>query len=270
MKISVVTVCKNAEKVIGNTIKSVLMQKGNGCEYEYLIQDGNSQDNTLRIANGYEGSFSKFHISYKVYSELDAGIYDGMNKAVEKCSGDWIIFLNAGDTFYDDKILSYFVRVERISEYDIAIGHTNYLFSSNSKELIVTRNHNDIYEGVGICQQSIFYKKELLNRRKFDLKYKLLADYEYLLYMKTQNFRFLNINIIIANYDYNGLSSIKCQQVYQEKKEIMEQYGIIYKKRRSKIYLMVKEKLITRFPILNLWQTVRTELNRGGAKCKRD
>ena len=259
MKITVVTVCRNAGSIIEKTIKSVLMQKGS--DYEYIIQDGFSDDNTLCIAKAYENEFKKSNILYRVESEMDDGIYDAMNKAIDKGSGEWIFFLNAGDMFYNDEILDDFIKMRGNLAVDLVYGHTNYIFSDN-KELVVVRNHEDVFKGAGICQQSLFYRRKMLEKRKFNMNYKILADYEYLLYMNEQNCQFSDMNLIVSNYGYNGISSINCSQVYKEKMQIMKEYGITYKMYRPDIYLKIKEKMIVKFPSLNTLQVVRTEMKR--------
>lgn len=260
MKVSVVTVCKNAGMLLNKTILSVLMQKSNN--FEYIIQDGESCDNTLSIAQKYKEKFRKHNIQYRIESQIDSGIYDAMNKAIDKCNGEWVIFLNAGDTFYDDRVLECFEKIGSQSEADIVYGHTNYIFNRGRK-LIVTRNEKDVYKGMGICQQSIFYKKGVLESRKFDTRYKLLADYEYLLYMHFKNFRFLCINIIVSNYGYNGVSSTRGSLVNKERKQIMNYYKIRYN-HRPYIYVKIKEKCFNIFPILNTLLVVHNELNKEG------
>lgn len=90
-KVTVVTVSYNADKVIEPTIKSVVNQTYPNLEY--VIIDGSSTDNTLNIIKKYSNKISAW------YSEPDRGIYDGMNKGLDVATGDWIIFMNAGDRF---------------------------------------------------------------------------------------------------------------------------------------------------------------------------
>ena len=103
-KITIVTVCYNAEETIKNTIESVLSQ--NYCNYEYIVIDGKSTDNTLTILNDYRKGFQEKGIDYYIYSEKDNGIYDAMNKGIEHSLGDWIILMNADDSFYSSDVLT--------------------------------------------------------------------------------------------------------------------------------------------------------------------
>ena len=95
MTISIITVCYNSSKTLSRTIESVLNQ--NGVHLEYLIIDGASSDNTVKIAESYKRSFSQKGISYIINSEPDKGIYDAMNKGIQFASGDVIGILNSDD-----------------------------------------------------------------------------------------------------------------------------------------------------------------------------
>ena len=96
-KISVVTICYNAEKYIEETICSVLNQDYEAIEY--IIVDGASKDHTMEIVKQFDSKISK------IVSEKDDGIYDAMNKGIQLASGDFIIFMNAGDRFYSNSVV---------------------------------------------------------------------------------------------------------------------------------------------------------------------
>ena len=96
-KVSVVTVTYNAADYVEMTLRNVVSQ--NYAHLEYIVIDGNSTDATMEIIGHY-----KEHINILV-SEPDNGIYDAMNKATHLASGEWIIFMNAGDTFDNPSVL---------------------------------------------------------------------------------------------------------------------------------------------------------------------
>ena len=98
-KISIITVCYNSASTIEDTIKSVLAQKYDN--YEYLIIDGLSKDNTLDIVKKYE---SKFKGKMKVISEKDKGLYDAMNKGIKLATGDIIGIINSDDVLIDEHV----------------------------------------------------------------------------------------------------------------------------------------------------------------------
>ena len=97
-KISVITICYNAEKTIERTIKSVLNQSYKNLEY--IIIDGGSKDNTMKIVKRYKDKISS------VISEPDNGIYDAMNKGVRIATGEWLNMMNAGDCYTNDEVLN--------------------------------------------------------------------------------------------------------------------------------------------------------------------
>lgn len=107
MKISVITVCYNAEKTIGETIASVLAQKD--AEIEYIVVDGLSKDSTIdvvrRIQVEWSGLSESSVVDFKVVSERDQGLYDALNKGIGMSTGDVVGLLNADDRFEDDFVL---------------------------------------------------------------------------------------------------------------------------------------------------------------------
>ena len=96
--ISIITVAYNAIQLIEATIKSVINQSYTSIEY--IIIDGGSTDGTIDIIKKYDK-----YLAYWI-SEPDKGIYDAMNKAIKKANGDWINFMNCGDTFVDENVIS--------------------------------------------------------------------------------------------------------------------------------------------------------------------
>lgn len=96
-KISIITVCFNASTDLKNTIDSVRAQDFK--DYEYIVVDGGSRDDTLSIIRQNGDVMTKW------VSEPDKGIYDAMNKGIKMATGDWVIMMNAGDVFADFKVL---------------------------------------------------------------------------------------------------------------------------------------------------------------------
>ena len=223
-KISIVTVAYNAVDSIEATIQSILSQDYH--DYEYLVIDGGSTDGTTAVIDRYASS-----VDYYV-SEPDRGIYDAMNKAIDAASGEWIIFLNSGDKFVDTGVLSR-VAAHMESSPDAAViyGDTivKYPWGSFRSE-----GHgispDDMY--LPFCHQSSFVKTALMKQHKFDLTYKVVADYRFFYTLHTLGLPFLHVSELVAEYDMGGFSSQRVVELYREIAKINGTYksAAYYKK----------------------------------------
>ena len=116
-KLSVITVTYNAEHTLERTLKSVREQTYPAIEH--IIVDGNSNDGTVALIHRYENERLKW------ISEPDKGLYDAMNKGIKMATGDYLCFLNAGDTFYDtDTVQKIFASIDEDHSPDILYGET--------------------------------------------------------------------------------------------------------------------------------------------------
>lgn len=202
-KISIVTVCYNAVDTIEKTIHSVINQTYDNIEY--IIVDGASTDGTLDIIKKYEEYVTRW------VSEPDKGIYDAMNKGIALATGEWINFMNAGDVFFDNKVLS------RVANYadkdaDVLFGDVACLIDEKLYRLnaVPFYEHLPLHHSMGFNHQSTFVKTRLAKIIKFDLKYKLAADYNMIITIYREGGVFKQLHdTIIAVYDTNGISSKK-------------------------------------------------------------
>ena len=173
MKISVITVCYNAQKTIENTIQSVLNQTYQ--DIEYIVIDGASTDDTLSI-------LQKYNTQLKYISEKDNGLYDAMNKGINLASGEYIMFLNADDKFYNDKVIENFAKECEMQKTDIVYGNLAFLKDGN----ISIQRHkrlNKIYLIKNTPQQpATFYKKSIFEKvGLFNTNFRIVADQEWFL-----------------------------------------------------------------------------------------
>lgn len=205
VKISVVTVCYNAVDTIEKTILSVINQTYQ--DVEYIIIDGASKDGTVDLINNYRDKVSHF------VSEPDKGIYDAMNKGINVATGDWINFMNAGDTFYDSEVISEVVK-ELDKDVDVVFGDVAYkiegvLYRERAKPFY---ENLPLHHSMGFNHQSTFVKTEVARRLKFDLKYKLASDYNMIISIYRNNGFFQQLkNTIVALYDVDGISAKNCR-----------------------------------------------------------
>lgn len=199
-KISIITICYNSEKLIERTIKSVIQQDYNN--YEYIIIDGLSCDGTMNIINKY-----KSHIS-AVISERDSGISDAFNKGVEHASGELICFLNTGDYFLNDNVLSVVANDWSKNKVDVLfyimkVGENGY-----TPPKYYLDDEEKIWKNMDIPHQACFCRRGLFDEiGMFDLNLKLRMDYDFFARCVKQKKSYKYIPKVISYYDDNGVTS---------------------------------------------------------------
>lgn len=199
MKISIVTIVLNDKNNIERTIQSVLAQD---IEFEYVIIDGGSTDDTLDVIEKYK---DKINI---LVSEPDTGIYNAMNKAIDLVNGGWICFMNSGDMFFNSNVLKK-ILPNLDDNVDIVYGDQEVRYISKSKILKADKNIKDIWKGMVFSHQSCFVKKDILKQYRFNESNRITADYELFNILYKANKRFKYIPMIVASVSTGGVSDIK-------------------------------------------------------------
>jgi len=202
--ISIITVTYNAANLLEKTLKSVAEQSHNAIEY--IVVDGASKDDTLQVIKRNEHKVDKW------ISEPDRGIYDAMNKGLKMASGDFVMFLNAGDFFYQkDTLVRVMAQVTELT--DILYGET--MLVNENYEAIGTRSNKttrklpkkldwtSFQEGMTVCHQSFIARRTvappyILNN--------LAADIDWCIHCLKNSRTILNANQIIAAYLVGGTS----------------------------------------------------------------
>lgn len=202
MKFSIVTVSYNSEKTIEETIRSVIFQSCK--DYEYILVDGGSTDNTLNIVNNYKKYFNK------IISEKDNGIYDAINKGIKVASGEIISILNSDDIYYSNNVLSDVENVfENDQNYKCVIGNTLIFKEINNKKKII-RNYKSnfynwmIYLGYSPPHPSSFFKKEVYSKfGTYNTKFKIAGDFDFFLrtiFINKIKYRKINQNYVFMRF----------------------------------------------------------------------
>lgn len=227
IKFSVITICRDAENVIKRTMDSVLKQSYKNIEY--IICDGDSLDNTKKIILEVSENYCQ---DIKLYSEKDFGIYNAMNRGISRAAGNYIVFLNAGDEFYDCDVLKNIVLYIQKSKKDIYYGITQVVngFADRSRIRNFRKEFPHFQEGLlqgnMPCHQSIVARTECLRSHYFNEKYQYRADFEWLVNCYKQRAGIEPLDIIISKYDDTGLTSrVKVQnKMKKETQQILEYY----------------------------------------------
>lgn len=247
-KISVITVCYNAEKTIEATIKSVIAQTYPNMEY--IIIDGGSSDNTVEIIKKYLPQISYF------ISEPDKGVYDAMNKGIKVATGDWINFMNSGDSFYDKNVVSA-ISESLEANFAVVYGDTNYIYKWGCV-VIMPYSLENLESHMVFSHQSSFVKASILKQNYFSVKYKIAGDYNLFYTLLKNGDEFKYTPITIANYDAvdglssrNNLLSIKENSLINHHK--LSKFTIVKSKIKSYFYEIIPQKYIQK------WQKKRLQ-----------
>ena len=289
MTFSIIVVCLNGGEKLRETIESILSQTEQ--DYEIIIKDGDSTDEITKACldsygqeNPPDSEHNKAHGGQiRVYRSKDAGIYDAMNQAVQYVRGDYVLFLNCGDSFYDKEVLA---RVrEQIARITAGNGQgepqisellsMRYIFYGNIYErrtgALVQSNPviNDFacYRNVP-CHQACFYAAELLRKRAFDTAYTVRADYEHFLWCYYEACaKTVYMPITVAFYEGGGFSETKENEKKsgREHKKIVGIYMPAAKVRKYRLIMLITlaplRTWIARNPVTaGIYQTIKRKV----------
>lgn len=208
MKVSIITVVYNGVKTIEQTIKSILQQSYKNIEY--IIIDGLSTDGTQSVIERY-----KENIAYFI-SEKDNGLYDAMNKGINRATGDIVGIINSDDWYAEDiveKIVKYFEQ----NDVELVYGKIMNIDQNGMERLSIQKPLNDIWYGMVTPHPSVFIKKSIYKKfGVFDIRYKISADYDYLLKLYSKNVKFGYLDEVVAYFRLGGISSAKQKEMWNE------------------------------------------------------
>ena len=198
-RLSIIIPTFNSAKTLSRCLDSVISQSFT--DWEVLMMDGVSNDDTIKIASSYQDA------RIRICSEPDKGIYDAMNKGIDKAQGEWLYFLGSDDWLLNNCVLEEFFFTSKYSEYDVIYGDV---------ESSLNCRHNGEWKLDNLwynrCHQAIFYKRTIFNKfGKYNLKYKVLADYDLnLKWFLCPSIQCKYIPMLIAHFSEGG-TSYKCK-----------------------------------------------------------
>ena len=226
-KFSIITVTYNAGKVLEDTIQSVVFQTYRNVEY--IIVDGGSTDNTLDVVHKYQERICK------VISEPDKGLYDAMNKGIRMATGDYLCFLNAGDELHENETLQNIVYTLKGKELpDVIYGETAIVDEEGHflhMRRLSTPEHlhwKSFKEGMLVCHQAFFARRELALANPYDLRYRFSADFDWCIRIMKQSKYLHNTHLTLIDYLNEGMTTQNHKASLKERFRIMtKHYGWI-------------------------------------------
>jgi glycosyltransferase involved in cell wall biosynthesis len=216
--VSIITPTCNSAKDIESCILSVARQSYPN--KEHLIVDNLSSDNTLDIVKKYSAIYP--HI--RCITESDHGIYDAINKGIDRSRGEWLYFLGSDDTLFDNHVLMDIFTSPDFNHCEVIYGNVQWGKGGGTYDgefslfKLVDKN---------ICHQAIFFRRELLNRSgKFDTRYRILADWVFnMQWFGNTSVQRSYIDRTIAVYGTEGCSSLQRDELFlQEKEKLIRKY----------------------------------------------
>lgn len=223
-RFSIITITYNASKWLERTILSVLSQSYSNIEY--IIIDGASTDGTVDIIKQYTSGVTFWS------SEPDKGLYDAMNKGLKQATGDYVWFMNAGDTLYTADTIQRIVTAlkKKVSLPDVIYGETA-IVDGNGKSLGMRRlkapeklTWKSFRMGMLVCHQSFISKREIAPL--YNTEYRLTADYDWCIQCLKKAGKVYNTHLILSNFLEEGMSSVNRKASLKERYTIMcRQYG---------------------------------------------
>lgn len=239
--VSVITVCYNSEKTIERTILSVVNQTYPNIEY--IIVDGLSSDHTRNIIERYADQYK----NVKWVSEADQGIYDAMNKGIAMSTGDIIGILNSDDWYEIDAVETVVERY-RSEHGKMAVYYGMLSLYQDGMERSCLFYHHNFLPETMINHPACFVTKSIYEKYgMFDLEYKVVADYDFMLrlyYIDKVNL-FVPIHKILANFSIGSVSGTIVSLCETEK--VQCKYGIISPTQVKKRVLVRKIKQLFRY-----------------------
>ena len=223
---SIITVTYHAESVLEETILSVVSQTYHNIEY--IIVDGASKDRTLSIVNKYRDKIQA------VVSEPDKGLYDAMNKGLKMAKGEYVCFLNAGDTFHEDDTLQLIVHQLNKSNVlpDVIYGETalvdaqRHFVRMRRLQTPDTLNWKSFRQGMLVCHQAFIAKRALAET--YDLNYRFSADFDWCIRVMKKASLLHNTRLTLIDYLDEGMTTKNRKASLKERFRIMaKHYGYI-------------------------------------------
>ena len=240
IKFTIVTCTYNAEAVLQRTLDSVMKQTY--CNIEHLIIDGVSKDKTLTMVKAYQHKNDVGESAHEilVFSEPDKGLYDAMNKGIDRATGDYLIFLNAGDVFPSEDTLEFVEGCVGEGEElpGVLYGDTDIVnmdghFLRHRRLTPPKRlSWRSFMWGMLVCHQSFYARADIAKGIHYNFDYRFSADVDWCIRIMRESARrhlpLRNVNAVITNYLDGGMSVQNHKASLKERFQVMRShYGLL-------------------------------------------
>jgi glycosyltransferase involved in cell wall biosynthesis len=223
MKVSIITICRNEVKSIRKTLESILNQTYQ--DFEYIIVDGDSIDGTKEIIQQYIIDYAP-KISHFV-SEKDKGIYNAQNKGIRLSKGEYLIFINGGDSFYSNTVLAEIFEGKHRYNTDIIYGNLLIDRGAEGEELGYSPTKITLYH---MLQGTLWHPVTLIKRELFykcgfyDESLKIVGDYDFFLKaIFVQKATCMHLPITISRFNTEGIGSVpENSEIHQLERELCQ------------------------------------------------
>ncbi len=239
---SIIVVTLNNADGLTRTLDSIRSLYYN--HIETIVIDGDSQDNTHEVL-----SANKDLITVAL-SEKDSGIYNAMNKGVKLMTGDYAVFMNAGDSFAHHNVLSI------VNEYhgDIILGGERY--GDDERMVKAQMSLYDILS-IGINHQAVYYRREILQKYGFDESYHLIADLKSVVEpLAKERISISCITEILAICEGGGVSKQRWRDIIAENQRIIEEVVDPFYKNDYRKFARINNEMMSDFIVLSSFRSV--------------
>lgn len=230
--ISIITIAKNEQEKIERTLLSVINQSAYS-DIEYIVIDGASSDCTLEIINKYKDNITK------IISQDDTGIYNAFNKGIKNAKGEWILFLNAGDTLFDNDCIKSIYK--HLNCTNVVFGDI-VTIDENGRKGAFRYDTLDDFELFykSLPHSSTFVRREMFDKiGLFDETNKIVSDWQWFLEYFKQGGSYKYIRHKISIFYLDGISSRNDTHTLRkkERKKVLDMYYSSYKQLLYKLIL---------------------------------
>ena len=201
---------------------------------QVIVVDGGSSDGSRELLEEYDvrlkaGEFSK-SIDFTYISEPDKGIYNAMNKGIQMAGGEWVLFLNSGDTMSEmDSLGRFFTEAGNIflnvNDIDILYGDSDRAYNNNCNR-VAPSPLTFMVRGLPFSHQACFTKLDLFKKRPYDESYEISGDYEWFLNAYMNGCRFGYAPVCVSRFDTKGISATRLYDNWVEADRIRDRYGL--------------------------------------------